>query len=883
MEENLTRGPRESQAVMPPLMRRLPQLGQVSVDQGELLDRFLDYVKEKGLSLYEAQEEAMLALFAGSNVILNTPTGSGKSLVATALNFLSLAQGRRSIYTCPIKALVNEKFLALCKEFGADQVGMITGDATVNRHARIICCTAEILANIALAEGPGAAIDDIIMDEFHYYSDRDRGTAWQVPLLTMPQSRFLLMSATFGDTDFFATTLKSLTGREAVVVKSSERPVPLQFVYQETLLHETIRDLVAAGKAPIYLVNFTQRECAEQAQNLMSEEFSSKEEKKEIGEFLSGFKFSSPYGKDIQRLLRHGVGIHHAGLLPKYRLLVEKLAQKGLLKVICGTDTLGVGVNVPIRTVLFTKLCKFDGGKTAILSVRDFQQISGRAGRRGFDSQGTVVIQAPEHVVENLRMESKASGDPKKLRKMVKKKPPEKGYVHWDVNTFNRLISAPPEALTSSFKVSYGMLLHVLSRPVDGCRSMKNLLRGCHESPRLRQVQTKTAFQMFRALVERKIIEFDYTLTSRYKQIIINQDLQTDFSLNQSLSLYLLDTLKLLDQEAPDYSLDVLSLVESILENPDVILRRQLDRIKTIKMGEMKASGVEYEERIAELEKLEYPKPNQDFIYNTFNAFAAAHPWVGNENIRPKSIARDMYETFQSFDEYIRDYSLQRAEGVLLRYLTEVYKVLIQTVPESLRNDELELVIDFIGESIRGIDSSLLDEWEKMRRMGGNPLALLEKQEEPTPVEQVDVTKDFRGVTIKIRNEVFRLLRCLAAGNYEGAAGILESHQQSPSAGEDVESKESIAGIRISGKDLESMMAPFYDERSEILTDRNARNPQLCQIRIRSEHSGWDVTQIISDPEGLNDWEISLGVSRSRMRETGGASLVLKQIGPVQV
>ncbi|MEI6399104.1 MAG: DUF3516 domain-containing protein, partial [Pseudomonadota bacterium] len=518
------------------------------------------------------QEEAMLALFAGSNVILNTPTGSGKSLVATALSFLSLAQGRRSIYTCPIKALVNEKFLALCQEFGADQVGMITGDATVNRSAKIICCTAEILANIALAEGADAAVDDIIMDEFHYYSDKERGAAWQIPLLTMSKSRFLLMSATFGETDFFSSTLKTLTGRETVVVKSNERPVPLQFVYQETLLHETMRDLVTSGKAPIYLVNFTQRECAEQAQNLMSEEFSTKDDKRLIAEFLSGFKFSSPYGKDIQRLLRHGIGIHHAGLLPKYRLLVEKLAQKGLLKVICGTDTLGVGVNVPIRTVLFTKLCKFDGGKTTILSVRDFQQISGRAGRRGFDSQGTVVIQAPEHIVENLRMETKAAGDAKKLRKIVRRKPPEKGYVHWDVNTFNRLIASPAEPLTSNFKVSYGMLLHVLSRPLDGCRSMKTLVRQCHETPRAKQTITKTAFQMFRALVERKIIEFDYTLTSRHKQIIINQDLQTDFSLNQSLSLYLLDTLKLLDSQSPDYPLDLLSLVEAILENPDVIL-----------------------------------------------------------------------------------------------------------------------------------------------------------------------------------------------------------------------------------------------------------------------------------------------------------------------
>ncbi|MEI6251118.1 MAG: DUF3516 domain-containing protein, partial [Actinomycetes bacterium] len=505
--------------------------------------------------------------------------------------------------------------------------------------------------------------------------------------------------------------------------------------------------------------------------------------------------------------------------------------------------------------------------------------------------QGTVVIQAPEHVVENLRMESKAAGDAKKLRKIVRRKPPEKGYVHWDANTFNRLIASPAEPLTSNFKVSYGMLLHVLSRPLDGCRSMKTLVRQCHETPRAKQTITKTAFQMFRALVERKIIEFDYTLTSRHKQIIINQDLQTDFSLNQSLSLYLLDTLKLLDSQSLDYPLDLLSLVEAILENPDVILRRQLDRLKTIKMGEMKASGVEYDERIAELEKLEYPKPNRDFIYDTFNTFAAVHPWVGNENIRPKSIARDMYETFQSFDEYVRDYRLQRAEVVLLRYLTEVYKVMVQTVPESLRTEEIDTMVEFIGESIRGIDSSLLDEWERLRRSGGNLVVGFAAEEDLSQVEPVDITKDVRAMTIKIRNEVFRLLRSLAAGNYESAAGILLA----PHDAENLEAADGDGrgdrddckaggepGKFVDAKALEAMMSSFYGERSEILTDRKARHPHLCRITPRSDHSGWDVIQIISDPEELNDWEISVGVSRSRARAAGAAVLELKKIGPVE-
>ncbi|HEY9510098.1 MAG TPA: DEAD/DEAH box helicase, partial [Verrucomicrobiae bacterium] len=355
-----------------------------------LLERFLEYADARKLQLYPAQETAILELFEEKNVILNTPTGSGKSLVATALHFKAIAQGRRSIYTCPIKALVNEKWLALCREFGPQNVGLSTGDASVNRDAPILCCTAEILANIALREGEQANVQDVVMDEFHYYADRERGWAWQVPLLTLPQTRFLLMSATLGETAFFEEKLTQLTGRETVTVSSAERPVPLEHAYSELALAKTLETLVADGKAPVYVVHFTQLEAAQSAQDFTSINVCTRDEKAAIGNALEGFKFSSPYGPEIKKWLRHGIGLHHAGLLPKYRVLVEQLAQRGLLKVICGTDTLGVGVNVPIRTVLFTRLCKFDGQKTGILTARDFHQIGGRAGRKGFDDRGWV-------------------------------------------------------------------------------------------------------------------------------------------------------------------------------------------------------------------------------------------------------------------------------------------------------------------------------------------------------------------------------------------------------------------------------------------------------------------------------------------------------------
>ena len=830
-----------------------------SIDQ--VLHQFLDSTAEKKVELYPAQEEAILELYAGKNVILNTPTGSGKSLVAAALHFLGLATQRRSIYTCPIKALVNEKFLALCQEFGPENVGLATGDATVNPGAPILCCTAEILSNQALRMGSETPVDDVIMDEFHYYSDRDRGVAWQIPLITLPQARFLLMSATLGDTRPFELGLTQLNQRETVVVRGHQRPVPLSFEYSENPLHEAVEKLITLGRAPVYIVNFSQRECSENAQNFLSIDFCTKDEKKKLQTALEGTQFSSPYGKEIQKLLKHGIGIHHAGLLPKYRILVERLAQKGLLKLIFGTDTLGVGVNVPIRTVVFTKLCKFDGEKTSLLSVRDFHQISGRAGRRGFDHEGFVVAQGPEHIIENLRLEQKAAGDPKKIKKLVKRKPPEKGYVPWSRETFQKLIDGQPEVLTSRFKVTHAMLLNVLSRKSeDGCEAMRSIIRNSHETPHAKKNHRKVAFQLFRSLLERKIVELN--------PLRLQVDLQEDFSLNHALSLYLIDTLSVLKPTDTNYALDVLTLVESILENPDLILRKQLDRIKTDKMDEMKLAGIEYDERIQELEKLEYPKPNQEFIYETFNHFTAHHPWIDGENIRPKSIAREMYENFQSFSEYIRDYGLQRSEGLLLRYLTEVYQVLTQTVPSTAKTDEIYEIETYLKTMVRQVDSSLLDEWEKMKNP--NWVQRVTTEENSLPGDQEGSSSIFdspKKLEILIRNEVFKVVRALSTQDFEEALSLLTPGEWT-------------------SESLQKVVREYLESgHSRICTDSKARFPKNTTIRPTQEtdrQGEWlRVQQVLVDPDGHNDWMAEFMIDLEKSRPEGKLSLSLNQIAQI--
>jgi superfamily II RNA helicase len=822
-----------------------------NVDGDTLLTRFLEYTSDQGLELYSAQEEAIMELFVGNNVILNTPTGSGKSLVALAAHFRSVALGECSFYTAPIKALVSEKFFDLCRVLGPQRVGMMTGDATVNRDAPVICCTAEILSNLALREGEHAEVDGIVMDEFHYYADRDRGVAWQIPLLTLPRARFLLMSATLGDTQKFEDALHELTGATTTLVKSEERPVPLDFEYSEETLQTAVVELIEEGKAPIYVVHFAQRAATEQAQSFMSVDFLSKDEKRAIKDELSGTRFDTPFGKELKKFLHHGIGVHHAGMLPRYRRLVERLAQEGKLRIICGTDTLGVGVNVPIRTVLFTKLCKYDGEKTKVLTVRDFKQIAGRAGRRGYDSLGSVVAQAPEHAIENKKLRLKAGDDAKKLRKLKTRQPPERGYAHWDADTFKRLQDSPPEPLVSRFRVSNAMILNLFEREDDGCRALRRLIRDSHESRKAKFRHGRDAISMIRSLRDAGVLQLDGEGPR------VNEDFQSDFSLNQALSLYVVEAVDILDTDDPAYPLDVLTLVEATLEDPWAVLYRQTDTLKSRALAAMKAEGMEYDERMAELDKIEYPKPNAELLYGTYEVFAERHPWVGGDALRPKSVARDMYELGMSFVEYVKEYGLQRSEGVLLRYLTDAYKGFVQTVPESAKTDELYDVSDWLGLVVRSVDASLLDEWEQLQSPQDEVVAPVEPKED----EAVDITRDERGFTTMVRNAVWQVVRYLAFKDYDRAAAALA---------------EASAETEWSGARLSEALAPYWSEYDAIDIGPEARS--AGQVQIERDASEWRLRQIILDPQGDRSWQMQFRVDLDASRQAAQAVLTLQSL-----
>ena len=838
------------------LSQLLPDLSEVpeSLVNEAIWDTFTSWTTGRGINLYPAQEEASLGILAGDNVILATPTGSGKSMVANAAHFIALARGQRSFYTAPIKALVSEKFFALCDIFGAENVGMMTGDATVNGNAPIIAATAEIVANIALRDGAEANIDQVVMDEFHYYSEPDRGWAWQVPLLELSNAQFLLMSATLGDTTWLEEDLSRRTGRATDLVAGTTRPVPLDFSYVFSAVHETIEELLADKKAPIYVVHFSQREAAERAQALTSlSGIITKEEKEAIAQEIGGFRFTTAFGKDLSKLLRKGIGIHHAGMLPKYRRLVERLAQKGLLKVICGTDTLGVGINVPIRTVLMTGLAKFDGQRQRILKSREFHQIAGRAGRAGYDTEGTVVVEAPEHEIENAKERRRIGDDPKRLKKL-KKKSAREGEVSWSEKTFARLTEAEPEQLTSQFRVSNSMLLNLLARHGNGYEHMRHLLRDNHDNRSKQNKDILTALDLFRGLVDSGVVQKSTKGLDIYgRPYHLVRELPRDFALNQPLGPFALAALSLLDPEAENYNLDVISVFESILDDPRQVLIAQQKQRRGEEIAALKADGVDYTDRMNIVEDITWPKPLEELLEQAYDTFAETNAWVKEFELRPKSVVRDMLENAMTFSDLVATYGLARSEGVILRYLTDAWRTLKQSIPDEYNTPELEDIVIWLGELIRQVDSSLVDEWAQMAG-------------EDSPIDQDTVDRELafgvedptaltanrRAFTIMVRNYMFRLVQLFALEKEDRLAELLDYLDEVPGFG--------------------AILDDYFDEYDDIDSGPEARGPEFFRLGD-TDSRAWSVRQIIKDPDGDHAYQFVATVDLDASDEAGEVRL----------
>ncbi|CDK01897.1 Superfamily II RNA helicase [Microbacterium sp. C448] len=843
------------------LLARMPPSTDASPDV--IYEAFVDWASERGLSLYPAQDEAVIELVSGAHVILSTPTGTGKSLVAVAAHAACLARGGRTYYTAPIKALVSEKFFALAEIFGASNVGMVTGDSSANPDAPIICCTAEILANLALRQGSDASVDQVVMDEFHYYGDPDRGWAWQVPLLLLPRAQFLLMSATLGDVTPIVEDLERRTGRPVALVTGVERPVPLHFSYSKDQIHEAVEELLETKQAPIYVVHFSQAAAMERAQALSSVKIVSREQRDEIAEAIGGFRFTTGFGKTLSRLVRAGIGVHHAGMLPRYRRLVETLAQRGLLRVICGTDTLGVGINVPIRTVLITALSKYDGQRMRQLSAREFHQIAGRAGRAGYDTAGTVVVMAPEHEIENeaaLRKATakQAQNPSSKVKNIVRKKAPQ-GFVSWGEASFDKLVVAEPEPLLPQMQLTAAMLINVIARGGDVFANVRSLVFDNHEPLARRYALARRALAIFRTLRQAGIVEVGAEGTIR-----LTVDLQPNFALNQPLSPFALAAIELLDpstgsgqagSEVADavgtghYALDVLSVIEATLDDPRPVLSQQQFRARGEAVAAMKSAGIEYDERMAALEEVTHPKPLEELLAQAYEVFASSQPWIRDFELSPKSVVRDMYERALSFAEFVSLYQLGRSEGLVLRYLSDAYRAIRQTVPIEAQTEDLLDVVAWLGELVRQVDSSLVDEWESLINPVADPSAPV------VPPPPPSLVRNRRAFTVLVRNELFRRIR-LAALQQDDELVELDPDAGWPDA-----------------------LDAYFDEHDEILTGGPARSPALVAIDESDAANGiWRVEQTIDDPDGNHDWRIRGSVDLDASDEEGAAVLHVDEV-----
>ena len=771
----------------------------------------------------------------------------------------ALEDDRVSFYTAPIKALVSEKFFELCAVLGADNVGMLTGDVAVNADAPVICCTAEVLANIALREGAAADVGLVVMDEFHFYGEPGRGWAWQVPIIELPQAQLLLMSATLGDVGELAKDLTRRNGRETAVVDDAVRPVPLTFTWSLTPVLETLEELVTTGQGPVYVVHFTQASAVEQATGLLkSTAFdAAKDARAEIAQRLAGVRFAAGFGKTLSQLLRRGIGVHHAGMLPRYRRLVEQLAQAGLLTVICGTDTLGVGINVPIRTVLFTGLAKFDGTRQRVLKTREFLQIAGRAGRAGFDTAGYVVVQAPEHVIENEKAKAKseaknaAMGEAKRAKRASRptlKKPPA-GTVVWTEQTYLKLVEGRPETLKSQMKVDNSMLVNVVSREEDAFPVLRRLLTDNHEDRKTQLRLAKRAVRLARSLVASGVLTRLDEVDAFGRRYVLTEALPEDFALNQPLAHFALAVFDVLDPDAETYSLDVLSVVEASLEAPRPLLYAQQHAARGEAIAALKADGVEYDERMALIEDVTWPRPLADLLEPLFETYREWHPWLSPDALDPKSVVREMWEQGMGFTELVSRYQIARSEGLVLRYLTDAYRALRQTVPATHKTEELETIVEWLGETVRQVDSSLLDEWEALTDPAHVPGTVAHHEPPPPPRP---LSQQGRVFEVMVRNAMWRRVELVARDDVPALAALEEDPE-------------------LTEAQWDQALEEYYAEHDRLLTDADARGPALIDVERNPAAGSWRVTQTLHDPAGHHDWVIEAEVDLAASDETGEA------------
>ena len=702
-------------------------------------------------------------------------------------------------------------------------------------------------------------------------------------------------------------TLTRTTRRDLELIADAPRPVPLSYEYVKTALEGTVELALRQGDSPLYIVHFSQDAALQSARALASYGVASKEQREAIKEAIKGGRFTTAFGKTLKHLISSGVGLHHAGMLPRYRLLVEKLAQQGLLPVICGTDTLGVGINVPIHTVLLTGLTKFDGRKQRRLRSREFHQIAGRAGRSWLRHRGRRNRGGPGVRDREPQGGAQGHGRPQKDEE-AQEEAPARGLCHLErghLHAFDRQRARNPQAAPAHHPFHGAGGGRARRRRMDArARAHRRLAANARGKAKLKA----RAAEIFATLIDAGVVVREaegadasdtaqtkttpFTAPAEGASVIsltedpadldgqreadgqtddavpvqahpldgpasyyLTVDLPEDFALDQPLSPFLLAALELLDPECPSYTLDLISMVEATLEDPKQILRAQERRARDAAMNAMKAEGVDFEERLDRLQDITYPKPLEELLDVAFAKYCAQVPWANDYELSPKSVLRDMLETGCDFKSYIAQYKIARCEGILLRYLTEAYRSLDRTVPVERRTEELDDIVSWLGLVVRSVDSSLVDEWASAGTAPG-----------AAPLKRADVVvQDRRGMTLMVRNALFQRVR-LAAQDKAAELGALDEEW-------------GYGEFR-----WNRVLDAFYRTHDELLVDADARSSAFLTIDDGDELTDhvWHVHQVFHDSEGDHDFGIMADVDLDATQDGDGIVFKSYRVGAIE-
>jgi hypothetical protein len=405
-------------------------------------------------------------------------------------------------------------------------------------------------------------------------------------------------------------------------------------------------------------------------------------------------------------------------------------------------------------------------------------------------------------------------------------------------------------------RVSHSMLLNVIEREGDPFDSMRQLLRDNHEEPRNQARLSRRAIQIYRTLLSAGVVEQIDPPDETGRTVRVTQDLQFGFALNQPLSTFALATFDVLDRDSPTYALDVVSILEATLEDPRPVLTAQRHKARGEAVSQMKAEGIEYDERMELLEEITWPKPLLELLEATYEMYRQGHPWIAETELSPKSVLRDMFERAMTFGELVAFYGLTRSEGMVLRYLSDAYKALRQTVPDNAKTEELIDLIEWIGEVVRQTDSSLLDEWEQLSDPDDDDLSGITPQS--LAVQPKPITANERAFRVLVRNAMFRRVELASLRRW------IDLGELDPDFGEEA---------------WEDGLVAYFDEHDWIGTGPDARGPQMLQIAKDESARRWVVRQVIDDPQGDHEWAITAEVDLEASDETGEAVLVVTRFG----